>query len=481
MDIITVLPFSPVHVRVSCDAGIAQELADYFTFDSPSARFSPLFKNGLWDGKIRLFSSLACNLYVGLVPRLLEFAAQRGYQVDYSPQGDEALSLAEANKYFATLKLPFKPHDFQVEAFVVAVRKRRLIIKSPTASGKSLIIYALTEWYRHQGMNVLVVVPTLQLVHQMRSDFIEYGMEEPELIHTIFGGQEKNTEHPITITTWQSIYNLKAHWFKRYEVIIGDEAHLWKAKSLVSIMTHCPAPHRFALTGTLDNALVHQLVLEGLFGNVHETAKTRDLIEQKKLASLQIKSIQLMYPSVHKITLRKKEWKDCIDWLVAHSPRNKFIRNLALSLKGNTLLLFQYVDHGKLLYDMINKVNSVSVTPKPVFLIYGGIEGEERERIRKLIETETDAIVVASFGTFSTGSNVVNLHNVIFGSPFKSKIKGLQSIGRSLRRGIDKESATLFDIGDDVAGVFIDQLNERVSVYSTEGFPIKYYNIQLKG
>jgi superfamily II DNA or RNA helicase len=171
-----------------------------------------------------------------------------------------------------------------------------------------------------------------------------------------------------------------------------------------------------------------------------------------------------------------------MDYIVQNPARNEFIRNLALSLNGNTLILFQFVEkHGKDLYTIIKD----SVKDRHVFFVFGGTDVEVRESVRAITEKERDAIIVASYGTFSTGVNIRNLHNIIFASPSKSRIRNLQSIGRGLRKGDNKEEAVLFDIADDFRiGKFVNytlkHFIERVKIYDDEKFNYKFYNIELK-
>ena len=162
--------------------------------------------------------------------------------------------------------------------------------------------------------------------------------------------------------------------------------------------------------------------------------------------------------------------------------RNEFIKNLALSLKGNSLILFQFVEkHGKDLHNIIQE----QAKGRHVFFVYGGTDVEVRESIRAITEKEKDAIIVASYGTFSTGVNIRNLHNIIFASPSKSRVRNLQSIGRGLRLGENKEEAVLFDISDDFrigkfANYTLKHFIERVKIYDEEKFSYKFYNIELK-
>lgn len=470
-----------VHMRIESEAVIRQELHDFFSFAVPNAKFSPAFKNRMWDGKIYLFNTMTKELYLGLLPYVEHFAAEREYQIEYVGDvlSQESFSLKEANEFIDCLKLKMTPRDYQIDSFTHCVRNNRSIIVSPTASGKSFIIYLLTEYYSGK---TLLIVPTTSLVHQMRSDFIEYGMH-PDDIHIIMGGEEKTTDRPIVISTWQSIYKMQKKYFEDFDVVIGDEVHLFKAKSLTSIMTKLvDCKYRFGFTGTLDGTEINKLVLSGLFGKPKQFVKTKELIDQDYLSKFKIKCLVLKHTEEEKKIVSKMKYQDEMDYIVRHQKRNNFIKNLTLSLNGNTLLLFQYVEkHGKVLYDIISKAVDDN---RKVFFVYGGTDAETREQIRAITEEEHNAIIIASFGTFSTGISIRNLHNIIFASPSKSIIRVLQSIGRGLRKGSNKDKSTLFDISDDLrhkakVNYTLNHFAERVKIYNSEEFQYKIYNINL--
>ena len=483
MEIIEIEKVNETYNKIIADPSTIMELSGYFTFDVPGAKFTPAYRNKFWDGKIRLLNTMTCLLYAGLNSYVEEFANKRNYQIIYkSDFSADEFSVKEAKEFIKSLNLPEKyiPRDYQLEAFIHAVRHRRSLLLSPTASGKSFIIYLITRYYHAR---TLIIVPTTSLVSQLASDFNDYGFVSSKLVHRIFAGQDKQTDKPITISTWQSIYKMPKEYFQQFDVVIGDEAHLFKAKSLTSIMSNLDSCRfRFGFTGTLDGTQTNKLVLEGLFGPVRKVTTTAELIEQKHLASFKIKAIVLSYPDeVRQMIARSADYQAEMDYLVRLEARNKFIRNLALSLEGNTLLLFQYVDkHGKGLYDKLMQ----EAGDRKIFYVSGEVDGEEREEIRKIVETEQNAIIVASYGTFSTGVNIRNLHNVIFSSPSKSKIRNLQSIGRGLRKSDSKDSATLYDISDDMSwkskkNFTLLHFMERIKIYNEEKLPYKLYNVAL--
>ena len=474
------------YIKVECEKSISQELSSYFSFRVPGYQFVPAYKNKLWDGFIRLYDLRTNQIYHGLVPYIEKFCAERNYtsEINSEISVTESFSLVEAVDFVRTLDLPHEIRDYQLNAFVQAVRNRRILLLSPTASGKSLILYVILRWLQESDYKRgLLIVPTTSLVEQMYTDFESYGYDSEEYCHRQYSGKEKHTNKLLTITTWQSIYKNDADYFEQFDFVMGDEAHQFKAKSLTTILSGCTnAKYRIGTTGTLDNIQTHRLVLEGLFGPVYKATTTSELIDKGQLASFKIKCLILKHNEAICKQARDWDYNTEIDYIVQNPARNEFIRNLALSLNGNTLILFQFVEkHGKDLYTIIKD----SVKDRHVFFVFGGTDVEVRESVRAITEKERDAIIVASYGTFSTGVNIRNLHNIIFASPSKSRIRNLQSIGRGLRKGDNKEEAVLFDIADDFRiGKFVNytlkHFIERVKIYDDEKFNYKFYNIELK-
>jgi len=486
MDVLELTKLNEAFIKVNCERSLAQELSEYFTFYVPNYQFTPAYKNKIWDGKIRLFDSRNNTIYHGLVPYIHVFCKERNYkvEVDSAINLTEEFSIKEANDFISTLDLPFEPRDYQVNAFIHSIRNKRILVLSPTASGKSLIIYLILRYMQEcDHKKGLLIVPTTSLVEQMYSDFMSYGFDSETFCHRQYSGKEKHTNKFLTITTWQSIYKNPPDYFEQFDFVFGDECHQFKSKSLTTIMSQLiNSQYRIGLTGTLDGTHTHKLVLEGLFGPVYKSVTTKELIDSKHLAEFSIKCLVLKYPD--EICSLAKKWKynDEINYIVSNKARNTFIKNLCLSLNGNSLVLFNYVEkHGRILYDMIEKERK----KRKVFFVFGGTDVDVRESIRSITEKENDAIIVASYGTFSTGINIRNLHNVIFASPSKSRVRNLQSIGRGLRKGDNKTEAILYDISDDFrCGKFVNftlkHFIERVKIYDEEKFKYKFYNVELK-
>ena len=475
-----------VSLQVRAEPHVYYELADQFTFEVPGAKFSPAYKKRYWDGKIRLFNTQTGEIYVGLLDRVVQFCKDHEYTYEFVEskyyglpfEVNEGISKEGVKDYMNAIS-KYKPRPYQIDGVYDALRHNRKLLISPTASGKSLMIYSIVRYYVENKKNTLIVVPTTSLVEQMYKDFADYGWDVGSYCHKIYAGKERETDSQVIITTWQSIYKLPRKYFERFSVVVGDEAHQFKSKSLISIMTKLgDAKYRFGFTGTLDGSQTHKWVLEGLFGPSYKIIKTDELMKKGHLATLDINVLLLKHPPN-----KFETFEDEVQYIIGHKKRNRLIRNLALDLKGNTLILFARVEaHGEPLYDMIN---TNSIEQRHIFFVHGGVATEDREKVREITEQQNDAIIIASYGTFSTGINIKNLHNVIFASPSKSRIRNLQSIGRVLRKGNNKTKATLYDIADDISyksrrNYTLNHLIERIKVYNEENFNYDIVNIPLK-
>jgi superfamily II DNA or RNA helicase len=490
METLIVRKIDETFLQIECEQSTERELSEHFCFYVPGYKFMPAYRNRMWDGKIRLFDMRQKTLYSGLYWYLKEFCEERDYElaldIPLLPEyNDDLISVC-----LKKIRLPSNiiPRDYQLKALRHALRSSRTLLLSPTASGKSLIIYLLGRYFiENSNKKILIVVPTVSLVEQMYADFGDYSKDDKDFNHDewckrIHGGVEKGIFHErIVISTWQSIHKKPKEWFKDFGMVIGDEAHQFKAKSLTSIMEKCSnASYRIGTTGTLDGTQTHQLVLEGLFGPVHKVTTTKALMDSEELAQLDVKVLLLKYKDEYSQVVSKLKYQQELDFIVSYAPRNNFIANLALDQKGNTLILFNYVEkHGKPLHDLLKgKVEK----DRKLFYVSGETPVDDREQIRAITEKENNAIIVASLGTFSTGINIKRLHNLIFASPSKSQIRVLQSIGRGLRVSGDGIDTTVYDIADDLhwknkKNYTLGHAGERIKIYSKEKFKYKIYEI----
>jgi len=467
------------------DPSTKQELTEFFTFEVPGAKFMPQFKNRMWDGKIRLFSPVTGQIYVGLLSYIKHYCSKNRieYILEDGVEDEKNVERSVVSGFVKSLKpksngKSLRVRDYQIDAVHHAVSRHRALLLSPTASGKSLIIYSLVRYYKMMGLKTLILVPTTSLVEQMYTDFEDYGWSSDTHCQKIYQGHDKKVTKDVVISTWQSIYKMPKKYFEDFGCVIGDEAHMFKSKSLTGIMTKLhQCKYRFGLTGTLDGTLTHRLVLEGLFGTAETVVTTKELIDKKTLADLTVKCIVLK----HKNIRERMTYAEELEYLATNEKRNNFIVNLLQHLDGNTLCLFQLVEkHGKPLYDQVQE----TINDRKTFFVYGGTATSERENIRGVVENEKKSIILASYGTFSTGINIRNINNIVFSSPSKSRIRVLQSLGRGLRKTDTKVSVLIFDIADDVShnnkrNFTLNHFSERIGIYNEQQFDYQISKVNL--
>lgn len=477
---------------IDCEPGVIQELSDYYTFEVPGAKYMPAVKAKRWDGKIRMLNRKTGEINSGLYYSIKKFCQARNYILEIDcrgfdhPEDKNKINHISMIDWIESLDAPFKPMDYQYEAFTHAVTHKRSILRSPTASGKSFIIYLLIQWFLKyhddDEEKVILIVPTTSLVEQMYNDFKEYGMKDIDKnVHRIYSGKDKETEKRVIISTWQSIFKLHVSWFKKFGCIIGDEVHGFKATSLSSIMNKSVnAKYRWGTTGTLDGTEVNQLLLEGLYGPVKIVTESHKLQERGILSKLEINMIVLKHDKDKNSQNEKLTYQQEVDYIIEHQKRNNFISNLAVSLEGNTLIMFNYVDrHGEVLRNILEK--KVEDRGKKLYYVSGKVHVDDREQIRKIVDNNNNSILLASYGTFSTGINIKNIHNIIFAISSKSQIRVLQTIGRGLRLSKDGSTTRLYDISDYMGrnNFSMRHCEERKNIYSNEKWNYKVLKINI--
>lgn len=486
-----------VHIKIQCNDSIAREMQDYFTFIKPGSHYIKYFdksknktRTKLTDGKVKLFHLRKMELYRGLIPYIEKFASHYKYTISYDNPtliSKNKFTHENMEEFASSLNLqskgePITPRDYQIEYASQAISNKRLLILSPTSSGKSAMIYLIIRALQHIIKNkILIIVPTTNLVEQLYGDFKDYSTKnkwDMRQCCKIYQGYEKYASGKIYISTWQSLQHMPEDYFHQFGAVIGDEAHGAKAKSLTHIIGSCiNAKYRIGLTGTLDGIEVHKLVIEGLFGLSYRVITTRELIDRGEAAEFDTHCIMLMHDE-----FKPHDYESEKQYLIGNEKRNKFICKLSLKQEKNTLVLFERIGaHGVVLYEMLQKM-----TNRPIFFVHGGVDTEEIEAIRNILDKEDNAIILASYGKWSTGANIKNLHNIIFASPSKGRIRVLQSIGRMLRLNHNKDKAKLFDIADllwykDVNGMnyTLKHFMTRLQIYDSEKFPYQLYKVKI--
>lgn len=481
-------------IVIHCASSIFKNLYDYFSFFARNYKFMPKYESGVWDGKIRLIDYHTHITQIGLIHELIKFSIEYEYSLDIDPDIHLAHPKSECpiniEELFESFNLKFDPYDYQENAIEDIFRHKKRFLLSPTSSGKSFIIYGAMRQMVQMGKKILIVCPTTHLVDQIVNDFDDYSenndFDAYKTCHRIYSGKEKSNNSDVTVSTWQSIYKKNKTWFGKFDAVFIDEAHLASGASLTGIMDKCTnAEYRIGLSGTIDDAQVHKFSLIALFGRITITTTTRELIDRGITSNLKIVPILMKQPDLECSRVSKLAYQEEIDEVVNNNTVNKFICKLAIDQKHNTLILYRLVgSHGYPLYEMLLKMNP----NKKVFFIAGSgkykTPSDERVRIQKLTEIENDVIIVASFGTFSTGVNIKNIHNIILAHPLKGKITLLQSIGRALRKSKIHNLATVYDIVCDYtwkskSNTTFKHFKDRLRQYVKAKFDIKITKVKI--
>lgn len=484
---IKVLKHDQSFVKIYSESnGIYNDISEFFSFEVPGAKYMPKFQSGMWDGFIRLFNSGTKLLPFGLVARLEKWAIGQGYEFEtYSEYFDKSSvpSFTDFKAFVSSLELTKEPRDYQLACAYECMQKRKLI-QSPTSSGKSLIIYlvimAAVHFYGYDRF--LIVVPTIQLVNQLKRDFEDYSNSSmSHLVHEISGGVEKDSEKPIVISTWQSLYKQPESWFSRtsehvgFDALICDEVHGFASdctKALVEKSKHIEC--KLGFSGTLSNSKVGELVLTGLFGDVFNAITTKQLIDNGQIANIKVYGIPLNW----NVDCKKIVYQDEIKAIVVNRNRNKIIAKLAIGQSANSLMLFNEIEHLNNLKAELIAIDSNRANK--IFVVTGATPAEYRTKVSLLCEKVDGIIILATYQVFQQGISINNLHNLFLVRPSKSTIRILQSIGRILRLNNNKDVAKVFDFFDiivktkngDGSNTTFQHFKERYKTYIKQKFNV---------
>lgn len=494
-------------VWILADPSVKAELSDKLTFMVPGYQYMPKFRSGYWDGKIRMFNQHADSLHCGLIPEAAKMCQTFGYKLNvedkvtglfknFSYEEEKLDSWLDSLYITDSAGDQIFLHDHQREAIHACLRQKRVVMLSPTSSGKSLMIYCVTRYLIEQqemSGKVLIVVPSTGLVEQLHDNFIEYSSSDPSVpsgfrVHRIYAGKDKVDSSRIFVSTWQSLYKLPQAWFLDFQAIMIDECHNAKGPSLQSILEKSSnAEFRMGFTGTLDGTQIHSLVVKSALGPIKKFVTTKDLMDSGIVAKLEIINVILNHGDDDRLFVSKMDYDQEMSFIEGHRARTEFLAKMCSKMKGNKLILFRKKAHGKFLFDKFSAIDG-----KKVFLLSGDNPVAERTLVKKILETEEDVDLIASYGIFSTGESVKNIRHVVFGSTMKSRIKVLQSIGRGLRVMSGKTSVKLWDIVDDFStktkagtekkvNTSLKHFRERVKIYDSEQFEYVTTTIDMVG
>lgn len=458
------------HVRIECDESTFYELRDFFSFEADGYKFNPKYRYGQWDGRIRLLDYNRLLPY-GLVGQIKKFCSNMSYSVWVDPKIFETEDLtredfdawlSKQEIYSGNAKI--EPHWYQKDAVYEGLVNRRRILNLPTSAGKSLIQALLARYYleNYEG-KILIIVPTTALTTQMANDFVDYRLFSHSMIKKIGGGADKadksKNDAPIIVGTWQTVVKQPKEWFSQFGMMMNDECHLATGKSISSIiagLNNCM--FKFGLSGSLRDGKANVMQYVGMFGEIFRPVSTSKLMEDGQVTELKINSIFLRYPDEFATKLKGKTYQEEVKIITGLKRRTKWIAQLSVKLAKkdeNAFVMFKHVTHGKEIFEAIKELGY-----EKVYYVSGEVDTETRNALKVMAENGKGIIIVASYGVFSTGISVKNLHHVIFAHGVKSKIIVLQTVGRVLRKHGSKSVATVWDLIDD-AGVKPKSLNTK--------------------
>ncbi|QEG06580.1 DNA helicase [Escherichia phage mogra] len=458
------------HVRIECDESTFYELRDFFSFEADGYKFNPKYRYGQWDGRIRLLDYNRLLPY-GLVGQIKKFCSNMSYSVWIDPKIFETEDLtredfdawlSKQEIYSGNAKI--EPHWYQKDAVYEGLVNRRRILNLPTSAGKSLIQALLARYYleNYEG-KILIIVPTTALTTQMANDFVDYRLFSHSMIKKIGGGADKadksKNDAPIIVGTWQTVVKQPKEWFSQFGMMMNDECHLATGKSISSIiagLNNCM--FKFGLSGSLRDGKANVMQYVGMFGEIFRPVSTSKLMEDGQVTELKINSIFLRYPDEFATKLKGKTYQEEVKIITGLKRRTKWIAQLSVKLAKkdeNAFVMFKHVTHGKEIFEAIKELGY-----EKVYYVSGEVDTETRNALKVMAENGKGIIIVASYGVFSTGISVKNLHHVIFAHGVKSKIIVLQTVGRVLRKHGSKAVATVWDLIDD-AGVKPKSLNTK--------------------
>lgn len=466
-------------------------------------RFNPLYKKGHWDGNISFFKS---KRYIrsGLWKELLILAKDNNYsfEIENFEQLIEKKITENDFRLWIINKFPTdKIREYQVEAAWKIIKGKACIAELATSAGKSFIIFMIYAFLFDNKIEdkFIMIVPTVQLVLQATSDFEEYltWLKEPLSVKLRFqgiaSGMKINPSANVVIGTYQSLVKKKKEFFDPFGIVACDECHMAKALSIQLILEKCKAQRRFGVTGTIPKVeSISRLNIMSNLGPCVYELKAKELIDNNFITDVTIHCIRLNYKDdVFKEALyevsKTQDGKFMLEKeraiVIDSTKRLNFISNLTNKIQKNVLILFNRIEYGNKLYDTLK----ANLPNREIYYVDGSINKDIREEVRADMENGTGKILIASYGTFSTGVNIRNIHYIVFTESYKSDVIVRQSIGRGLRKHKDKDILTLIDIVDDFTikkeskyrNRLVQHFYERLKIYKEQKFTYKISFINL--
>lgn len=499
-------------MQIRCrEVYMEMEIGEKFSFKVDNAQYDPRVKSGRWDGIKRLYNRTHKRMYNGLLYELVKFLTKQEYTFTIDPELIPTSDVKRQDIIDLCNELikphdkgePIEPYDYQFDAVEYMLQASRSICLAATSAGKSLSIYMAIRLYQLaeelDGKRIIVVVPSKMLVEQLYADFENYSTypgsnwKASTFCQKVSGNYSKFIEKPIVITTWQSLKTLHKSTILDAGAIFIDECHTVRGPVLAELLeaaVGCDIRH--GLTGTLDDMESNIMAAQGLLGPAKRIVTAKEIIDAGRATEVKVNCIILDYDSDTKRAFKADQdiaanlpeqnakYMAEINFINGLNCRFNFIQNTVLSLKGNTIVLFDRVeDQGIPLYE------DMKAKHEHTYIIHGNVGDKEREMIKTLFNMYDDIILYATFSIMSTGVSIKNLHNMLYASSSKAKIRVLQSIGRLMRLHNSKNVATLYDLVDKIdyngyQNATFRHVEERIKFYANEKFKVTFMNLKLK-
>lgn len=468
--------------------------------------FHPLVKKKIWDGSINFIDKRGpfWKVPVGLWSEVLEIGKEYGYE--FHIEGIERLFLTDLKlEDFKTWVDEFfegsdiEPRDYQIEAAWKIVKFRYSVSEIATSSGKTLISFMIFAFLKSQGYirKFLMIVPSTNLVIQGTEDFEDYGIDKiGSKIQQIGGGSKMREGCDVVIGTFQSLVKKDKEYFEEFDAVFIDEAHHTNSTSIKKIMSNCMhTGWRFGLTGTLTKrGSADHLTIQQYLGPVLVEISPDFLFRNNYATPVAIKVVILDWLSPEykdklaelKSSSEKMEGNDLYNLerklVISNKARLNYIVDFINKTSKNSLVLFQSVkdEYGRNIWNGIRETNST----KEAFYVDGDTNEQLREEYKSRMETGENKVLIATYGTFSTGISINNLHNIFLVESYKSEVLIKQSLGRGMRKMEGKERVNIIDFVDDFStagykNYLMKHSEARIAIYRNENFDYKIFRITL--
>lgn len=474
-----------VNVKIiGLDLDMRKALVKKFKYEDPTARYRPAYKLGRWDGSVSFFG-LGGTTYLSMLGPVLEELEKKNYNIELEDlRTSPALEFDKiTEEYWGDLcwpkghvaeGQPIRLRDYQVEIINKFLENPQCIQEVATGAGKTITTATMAKICEKYGRTI-VIVPNKSLVEQTEEDFINCQLDVG-----VYYGDRKNLNKTHTICTWQSLNILDkkskddndaltlAEFLDGVSTVIVDEVHMAKAEVLKKILTQnlCNTPIRWGLTGTVPKEDIAFQTIRTSLGDVVHQVRASDLQELGVLSSC------------HVHVMQTSEWKEFggyaeeLKYLVTDATRMKFVADMikAIADDGNTLVLVDRIECGKLLQTYLSDLFSATTETPNIPFISGAVKTKDRKEEYDDVKTSDNKIMIATYGVAAVGINVPRIFNLVMVEPGKSFVRVIQSIGRGVRKAQDKDHVNIYDI---TASTKYSKrhLTERKKFYKDANYP----------